>query len=76
MPITPQQETRLKGSMRGLYRSPDFMTIRQFITAESAKDAPDYAGLKRIILAFIEERLDEEINGTQIRRNRERGLAI
>lgn len=76
MPITQQQEARLKGSMRGLYRSPDFMTIRQFITAESSKDEPDYSGLKRVILAFIEERLDEEINGVQMRRNRERGLAI
>lgn len=74
--ITNQQETRLRGSMRGLVRSPDFMFIRQLITAESAKDQPDFAAVKNAVLSIIGERLDEEIEGAKGRRSRERGLPL
>ena len=74
--ITNQQEQRLRGSMKGLFRSPDFMTVRQFLTAESARDEPDYAGLKNLVLSIIGDRIDEEVEGIKARRGRERAGVI
>ena len=68
MTITPAENARLQLSMRDLRRTPEYGFIRQVLLAESAKDDPDFGGLKAHILESFGLNLDHEIEGVKLRR--------